>query len=57
VPGFEAVPLPTTDAPPVFYTASVGRTAKNPDMARSFLEYCSGSDAKAIWEKFGFETD
>jgi molybdate transport system substrate-binding protein len=55
--GFEIVAIKTEDAPPVFYTAAVCRLAKNPAMAHAFIEYCSGSDAKAIWTKYGFETN
>ena len=56
-PGCEIVPIKSDDAPPVFYIASISRLAKNPTQARAFLDYCSGADAKAIWAKFGFETN
>jgi molybdate transport system substrate-binding protein len=55
LPGFEVVPLDTTDAPPVFYLAAVGRLAKNPDGARSFISYCGSEEAREIWTKYGFE--
>jgi molybdate transport system substrate-binding protein len=55
--GFEIYPLNTDDAPPVFYTAAVCRLAKNPAQARAFIDFCGGNDAKAIWAKYGFETN
>ena len=30
---------------------------KNPAQARAFIDYCGGGDAKAIWAKYGFETN
>jgi molybdate transport system substrate-binding protein len=57
LPGFALFPLKTEDAPPVFYTAAVCRLAKNPTQARAFIDYCGGADAKAIWAKYGFETN
>ncbi len=57
LPGFEIFPLDTADAPPVFYTAAVCRLAKNPAQARAFIDYCSSDAAKAIWTKYGFETN
>jgi molybdenum ABC transporter molybdate-binding protein len=57
LPGFEAVPIDTGDAPPVFYVAAVGRLAKNPALGQAFIDYCGGETAKAVWAKFGFETN
>ena len=57
LPGFEIVPLGSTDAPPVFYTAALGRLSKNPVAARAFIEFCAGEAARDIWKKFGFETN
>jgi molybdate transport system substrate-binding protein len=57
LPGFEIVAMNTGDAPPVFYTAAVGKLAKNPALARAFIDYCGGDAAKAIWAKYGFETN
>jgi len=57
LPGFEVYPLATVDAPPVFYTAAVCRLAKNPAQARAFIDYCSSAAGKAIWAKYGFETN
>jgi len=57
LPGFEIFPMKTEDAPPVFYTAAVCRLAKNPIQARAFVDYCGGDAAKAIWSKYGFETN
>jgi len=57
LPGFELFPVTTDDAPPVFYTAAVSRLAKNPTIARAFIDYCGSDAAKAIWAKYGFETN
>jgi molybdate transport system substrate-binding protein len=57
LPGFEIFPVTTDDAPPVFYTASVSRLAKNPTQARAFIDYCASDAARAIWAKYGFETN
>jgi molybdate transport system substrate-binding protein len=55
--GFDVFPIKTEDAPPVFYVAAVPRLAKNPTQARAFIDYCSSEPAKAIWAKYGFETN
>ena len=55
--GFQVFPLTTEDAPPVFYTAAVCRLAKNPAQARAFIDYCTSDAAKAVWAKYGFETN
>ena len=55
--GFEIFPLDSTDAPPVFYTAAVCRLSKNPTQARAFIDFCTSDAAKAIWAKYGFETN
>jgi molybdate transport system substrate-binding protein len=57
LPGFDVFPLATADAPPIFYTASVSRLAKNPEQARAFIDYCGTEVARAIWAKYGFETN
>jgi molybdate transport system substrate-binding protein len=57
LPGFDVMPLSSEDAPPIFYTGALGRLAKNPTLARSFLDYCAGDAAREIWKKFGFETN
>ena len=57
LPGFEVFPLKTEDAPPIFYTAAVCRSAKNPAQARAFIDYCASEAGKAIWAKYGFETN
>lgn len=56
-PGFDVFPMKSEDAPPVFYIAAVDRLAKNPDQARAFIEFCGSEAAKAIWAKYGFETN
>ena len=38
----------------VIYPAAVLKTAKNPDAAKAFLDYLTGSEAMAIFEAFGF---
>jgi molybdenum ABC transporter molybdate-binding protein len=55
IPGFDVFPLSTIDAPPIFYTAAVGRLAKNPDAAAAFITYCLSESARPIWAKYGFE--
>ncbi|HEX4139734.1 MAG TPA: molybdate ABC transporter substrate-binding protein [Candidatus Methylacidiphilales bacterium] len=55
--GFEIFPLDTADAPPVFYTAAVTRTAKNPALAHAFIDFLASDAAKPIWAKYGFETN
>ncbi len=55
VPGFQVMPLDGADAPPVFYTAAIGRLAKDPARARAFIEFCAGDAARAVWTKYGFE--
>jgi len=57
LPGFEALPISSDDAPPIFYTAAVSRLAKNPEMAHAFIDYCTSDPAKEIWKKYGFETN
>lgn len=57
LPGFETISLSSDDAPPVFYTAAICHLSKNPELARAFIQYCTGDAAKAIWAKHGFETN
>jgi molybdate transport system substrate-binding protein len=57
LPGFDLFPVNSADAPPVFYTAAVCRLAKNPDQARAFIDFCASDAGKAIWVKYGFETN
>jgi molybdate transport system substrate-binding protein len=57
LPGFDLFPIKTEDAPPVFYTAAIFRLSQNPALARAFLIYCGSEAARAIWTKYGFETN
>jgi molybdate transport system substrate-binding protein len=57
LPGFDVFPLTTEDAPPIFYTASVSRQSKNPAQAHAFIDYCGSEAARAVWAKYGFETN
>lgn len=57
MPGFDVFPLATEDAPPIFYTASVSSHSKNPEQAHAFIDYCGTEAARAIWAKYGFETN
>jgi len=57
LPGFDIFPLTSDDAPPVFYTAALGRLAKNPQGAAAFINYCTSEAARDIWIKYGFEMD
>ena len=38
----------------VIYPAAALKTAKNPDAAKAFLDYLTGSEAMAIFEAVGF---
>ena len=55
--GFDIIPIKTEDAPPIFYTAAVDKLSKNPAQARAFIDFCSSEAARAIWVKYGFETN
>ncbi len=55
LPGFDIFPLGTVDAPPIFYTAAVGKLSRNPDAAHAFVNYCASEAARPIWAKYGFE--
>jgi molybdate transport system substrate-binding protein len=57
LPGFESFPINGGDAPPVFYTGAIFRQSKNAALARQFLDYCGSEPARAIWAKYGFETN
>jgi len=57
LPGFEIDPINSDDAPPVFYTAAVSRSSKNPALARAFIDYLGSDAAKPVWAKYGFETN
>jgi molybdate transport system substrate-binding protein len=54
---FQSFPIKVEDAPPIFYTAAIFRLARNPGLARAFMQYCGSDGARAIWAKYGFETD
>jgi molybdate transport system substrate-binding protein len=54
---FAIFPIDSADAPPIFYTAAVSRTAKNPALAHAFIDFLSSDAAKPIWTKYGFETN
>ncbi len=57
LPGFMPMALKTEDAPPIFYTVAICRLAKNPQLAKSFIDYCTSDAAKPIWSKHGYETN
>jgi molybdenum ABC transporter molybdate-binding protein len=57
LPNFQSFPIKPEDAPLIFYTAAVFRLAKNPDLARAFIKFCTGDVARPIWAKYGFETN
>ena len=45
--------IPNTMAPPILYQASIlGKQARG---ALSFIQFLRSADAKAIWQKFGFQ--
>ncbi|MEQ8174373.1 MAG: molybdate ABC transporter substrate-binding protein [Syntrophomonadaceae bacterium] len=39
---------------PIVYPATVIKTSKNADVAKAFMAYLSGPQAKAVFEKYGF---
>jgi molybdate transport system substrate-binding protein len=39
---------------PVVYPAAVTKNSKNPEAAKAFLDFLSGSKAQAVFQKFGF---
>jgi len=55
--GFDIFPLTSDEAPPIFYTAAVLRSAKNAAQAQAFILFCTGDSARPIWAKYGFETN
>lgn len=57
LPNFQAFPIKTEDAPPVFYTVAVFRLAQNPGLARAFIKFCSSEAARPIWTRHGFEME
>jgi molybdate transport system substrate-binding protein len=57
VPGFEIMPIQAEDAPPIFYTAAVSHTSKNAELSRAFIDFCTSEAGRAIWTKYGFETN
>lgn len=40
---------------PVYYPAAVIKASKNVDAAKDFINYLYGSDAKTVFEKYGFK--
>jgi molybdate transport system substrate-binding protein len=57
LPGFDLFTIKSDDAPPIFYTAAICKSAKNQAQAQAFILYCSGEAARPIWAKYGFETN
>lgn len=45
---------PENSHDPVIYPAAVIKDSKNPAAARAFLDFLSGAQARAIFEKYGF---
>jgi len=54
---FAVYPLNSDDAPPIFYTAAITRTSKNPALARAFIDFLASDAVKPIWARYGFETN
>lgn len=46
--------FPETSHPPVVYPAAALAKAAHPELARSFVEFCAGPEAAAIWRAAGF---
>ena len=45
---------PASSHEPILYPAAVLRASKNMSVAREFLDYAAGREARAVFEKFGF---
>jgi molybdate transport system substrate-binding protein len=45
---------PADSHDPILYPAAVLRDSKNKPAARAFLEFLAGSDARAVFQKYGF---
>jgi molybdate transport system substrate-binding protein len=45
---------PADSHDPILYPAAVLRDAKDKAAARAFLEFLQGSDARAVFQKYGF---
>lgn len=50
-----AAEAPEGSHKPVVYPAAVLKSSKNPDAAKAFLAFLSSDEAKAAFEKYGFE--
>ncbi|HMD32753.1 MAG TPA: molybdate ABC transporter substrate-binding protein [Candidatus Acidoferrales bacterium] len=51
-----AMPLPASSYSPVVYPAAVIRNSQNAAAAKSFLEFLSSPEGRAIFERLGFTT-
>ncbi|NPV92479.1 MAG: molybdate ABC transporter substrate-binding protein [Firmicutes bacterium] len=49
-----AAPAPDASHAPVIYPAAVIKSSKSPDAAKDFITFLGGSQAKAVFEKYGF---
>jgi len=45
---------PESSHSPVIYPAAVIKNSKDPDAAKAFLDFLAGSNAQAVFQKFGF---
>lgn len=48
--------LPESSHKPIVYPAAVISASKNQQAAQDFLDYLKGSDAKQVFDKYGFKT-
>ncbi len=46
--------VPDDSHDPILYPAAVLKNSKNPELARAFLDFLAGSDARLVFQGFGF---
>ncbi len=46
--------IPDDTHAPIVYPAAVLKNSKNPELAKAFLDFLAGSDARVIFQEFGF---
>jgi molybdate transport system substrate-binding protein len=46
--------VPDDTHAPIVYPAAVLKNSKNPELAKAFLDFLAGSDARVIFQEFGF---
>jgi molybdate transport system substrate-binding protein len=46
--------VPDDTHAPIVYPAAVLKNSKNPELAKAFLDFLAGADARVIFQEFGF---